>query len=133
MGWLSKIGASIVGGTAGTLVDKVSSAVDRFVETPDEKRAFNALLSKAQTDINLIEAQHRSLFVAGWRPFIGWVCGFGLAWQFIFQHIIAWAVAISGKAIILPSLPTEGLLPLTLALLGVGGMRMFEKIKGVAK
>ncbi len=133
MGIFATIGAKLLGDAAIPLVDKVADVVDRFIETPDEKRKFNEILSTAQTEINALEAQHRSIFVAGWRPFIGWVCGFGLAWQFILQHIVSWGVAVSGRAILLPDIPTEGLLPLTMALLGIGGLRTLEKFNGISK
>ena len=133
MGLFSFLGSKIVGGSVGPLADKVADVVDRFIETPDEKRKFKEVINAAQTDINALEAQHRSIFVAGWRPFIGWVCGFALSWQFIFQHLFAWGVAVSGKAIVLPVIPAEGLLPLTMALLGIGGLRTLEKFGDVTK
>jgi len=60
-----------------------------------------------------------------------WICAFGLGWQFVFQPVMVWLFAVSGSAIVLPVLATEGLMPLTLSLLGLGSMRSFEKHKGV--
>lgn len=81
MSWFSNlIGGGIVGAAEG-----VAGIVDRFVETDDEKRAAEIIKAKmmmqpslVQTELNKIEATHRSVFVAGWRPFIGWVCGLAL-------------------------------------------------------
>ena len=62
-----------------------------------------------------------------------WVCCFGLAWQFVLQPIAVWVINITDYNLALPLIPTEGLLPLTLALLGLGGMRTAEKWKGKAR
>ena len=72
--------------------------------------------SKAQTDTNMEEARHPSIFVAGWRPFIGWVCGFGLAWQFLGHPLFVWIVTIAKLDIQPPVLETEGLIGLIMAL-----------------
>ncbi|MHA2023860.1 MAG: 3TM-type holin [Candidatus Thorarchaeota archaeon] len=90
--------------------------------------------SKGQIEINKAEAQHASVFVAGWRPFIGWVCGLGLAWAFIGQPVTYWAVnTFMAEPIVLPNINTDGLYQLVLAMLGMGGLRTFEKIKGVSR
>jgi hypothetical protein len=62
-----------------------------------------------------------------------WICAFGLGWQFVFQPICLWALAIWANDIVLPMIPTEGLMTLTLSLLGLGGMRSFEKTKGIQR
>ena len=86
--------------------------------------------AKAQAEVNLAEAQSPSIFVSGWRPFIGWVCGLGFAYSFIFQPLISnILVAIGHQA--LPSLDTGQLMTLALGMLGLGGMRTAEKYKGV--
>jgi hypothetical protein len=85
----------------------------------------------AQIDLNKTEAAHGSIFVAGWRPFIGWVGGAGLAWAFIVQPVATWALAIWAPGTSVPSIVTDNLFELVLAMLGLGGMRTFEKIRGV--
>jgi hypothetical protein len=85
----------------------------------------------AQTDINKVEAQHSSVFVAGARPFIMWVCGFGLAWEFVLAPIVSWTAALSGYAGSLPEIAGDRLFELVLAMLGMAGWRTFDKIKGV--
>lgn len=87
----------------------------------------------AQTKINEIEAASPSLFVAGWRPFIGWICGLGIFYQFVGHPLFIWIIAIAHSQIIPPILDTEGLMGLVLAMLGVGTLRSYEKIKGVAR
>ena len=96
-----------------------------------EQRALEIeyALTKAQTDINLEEAKHSSIFVAGWRPFVGWVCGFSLGWQFIGSPIFEWIIKIADKNVSAPEMDTESLVTVLFALLGLGGMRTFEKYK----
>jgi hypothetical protein len=85
-----------------------------------------------QVEINKIEAASTSIFVAGWRPFIGWICAAGLAWQYVGLPIAA-AVAVNiDPAIVLPSINGDYLMELVFAMLGFGGLRTFEKIKGTA-
>ena len=90
-------------------------------------------LQKAQADINLEQAKHPSIFVSGSRPAILWICALGLAWQFFLAPLMNWAVVISGSTIQPPVINTEGLMTLTLSLLGLGGLRTAEKWKGVAR
>lgn len=88
--------------------------------------------TSAQSDINKVEAANSSTFVAGWRPMIGWVCAVALGSQYILRPVIQWAFTVSGHA--LPSLPgiDDNLWQLMFGMLGMGGLRTFEKLKGVA-
>lgn len=117
---------------------------DRVI--PDKAGAEKAkleLLQQAQTQeftaameqirVNLAEAQHASIFVAGWRPFIGWVCGAGLAWHFIGHDVLAWFVAWRKVDMVLPKIQAENLMELTLAMLGMAGLRSWEKWKNVSR
>jgi len=90
-------------------------------------------LQKAQADINLEQAKHPSLFVSGSRPAILWICALSLFYQFFLAPMLNWIVVVSGTSIQPPVLNTEGLMTLTLSLLGLGSMRSFEKFKGVAR
>ena len=90
-------------------------------------------LSKQQNEINLAQAKHASVFVAGARPAIMWVACLGLLWSFFLAPMLNWILVISGSTIQPPVLNTEGLMTLTLSLLGLGGMRTAEKWKGVAR
>ena len=82
-----------------------------------------------QTKINEIEAQHRTLFVAGWRPFIGWVCGLAFAYHFILFPIIRTIY----PDVQFPELDTEPLFTVLLGMLGLGGLRTYEKLKDKSK
>lgn len=88
---------------------------------------------QGQVEINKIEAANANVFVAGWRPFIGWVCGVALGYTYIIAPFWAWVLVVWYPGTILPSLPTDNLFELVLALLGLGGLRTFEKIKGVGR
>tara|TARA_Y100000592_G_scaffold99815_1_gene177326 strand:+ start:3126 stop:3500 length:375 start_codon:yes stop_codon:yes gene_type:complete len=82
-------------------------------------------LIELQAEINKIEAQHRTIFVAGWRPFIGWVCGFALAYNFVLRDLLVWYF---GETTAPPALQMEHLITVLVGMLGLGGMRTFEKL-----
>ncbi len=87
-----------------------------------------------QVELNKIEAGHRSVFVAGWRPFCGWVCAGALLYSFVLRDILAWVMVNTGsEASMPPELAMEHLLVVLLGMLGLGGTRTFEKLRGKAK
>ena len=127
-------------GIAESIIGVAGKVLDKFVEDKDLKTKLNAELKSqiisldlAQAQTNLEQAKHSSIFVAGARPAIMWICAFGLGWQFVFQPVAVWAIAVGGIDVVLPIIETEGLMSLTLALLGLGGMRSFEKSKGIQR
>ena len=83
-------------------------------------------LIELQSEINKVEAQHRTIFVAGWRPFIGWVCGVALAYNFVLRDMLIWFI---GPEQVPPALQMEHLMTVLIGMLGLGGMRTFEKFK----
>jgi len=123
---------SSVGQFAKDIRQAITGEISPEKKAEIEQRALEIeyLLTKAQTDINLEEAKNPNLFVSGWRPFVGWICGFSLAWQFIGNPIFEWAVKLAGKNITAPALDTGSLITVLFTLLGLGGMRSYEKIKG---
>jgi hypothetical protein len=131
-------------GLLGSLLPVATSIIDKVV--PDKNAAKKAKLDMekelttafnkanlAQIETNKIQASHPSIFVSGARPAIMWICAFGLGWQFVFQPVAVWVLALTASDVVLPIIETEGLMSLTLALLGLGGMRSFEKSKGVQR
>lgn len=131
-------------GLLGSLLPVATSIIDKVV--PDKNAAKKAKLDMekelttafnkanlAQIETNKIQAAHPSIFVSGARPAIMWICAFGLGWQFVFQPVAVWVLALTASDVVLPIIETEGLMSLTLALLGLGGMRSFEKSKGVQR
>ncbi len=132
----------LIGGGLVTAAEGVANIIDRFVETDEEKQAAEIIKARlmmkpslAQIELNKVEAGHRSIFVAGWRPFIGWVCGFALLWHFILFDLLSWVtVNFFPHVSELPELTgTETLVTVLLSLLGLGAMRTVEKFGGKAK
>ncbi len=94
-----------------------------------EQRDFQLILE--QINVNKAEAQNPNLFVSGWRPGAGWTCVAALAYTFVLQPLLSWASLTHGWQAP-PSINSDDLLYLLGALLGIGGFRSYEKIKGVA-
>ena len=127
------------------LIGPVAGLLDKFIEDKDQKAKLaheistmaerHALeLAKGQLEINKVEAQHRSMFVAGWRPFLGWGLSFAMIWHFVLVPLITFICAFAGADI--PDLPffdMESLMTVLLGMLGLGGLRSFEKAKGLTK
>ncbi|MCK5604098.1 hypothetical protein KAR91_19580 [Candidatus Pacearchaeota archaeon] len=148
MGLLSGLfGGGIKDGAEGaaTLLDGIGGFAQdmRSVFTgdlsPEKKAEFeNKLLTlqaeanKAQIQLNAVEATHTSIFVAGWRPFIGWVCGVSLAYSYVLHPILAWVVVVYGLDVKPPELDTSSLITIVMSLLGLGGLRTYEKTKKVS-
>jgi len=91
-------------------------------------------LVQGQLAINAKEAEHGSVFVAGWRPFIGWTCGVALAWSFVLSPFVSWGAFMFGADLKgMPVLDVGPLMTLVLGMLGLGGLRTYEKRLGVAR
>ena len=88
----------------------------------------------AQIDVNKTEAASNSLFKGGWRPFIGWVCGTAFAYHFVLQPVLIFIMTYAGHEVpYLPEFDMASLMTVLGGLLGLGGLRTFEKYKGVTK
>jgi roadblock/LC7 domain-containing protein len=121
----------------GTLIDRLipdRAAAERAKAEMEQQlvTAANAA-AMAQVEVNKVEAAHSNVFVAGWRPSIGWVCAAGLAWAFVLAPIASWALVVLGIRAELPAIQFDHLFELVLAMLGIGGLRTFEKLRGVAR
>lgn len=90
-------------------------------------------LAQGQIGVNAVEAANPSIFVSGWRPFIGWVCGSGLAYQFILAPLLTWGGQLLNSTAVAPSLDMSTLITLLAGMLGLGGMRTMERLNGVAR
>jgi hypothetical protein len=108
---------------AGNLAWEIREAIKGKELDPNQ-------LLEIQTRINEIEAQHRTVFVAGWRPFIGWVCGVALAYNFVIRDLFIWAIK---PETVPPALQMEHLMTVLLGMLGLGGLRTYEKLKDKVK
>ena len=132
-------------GLISAILPAVTDIVGRFLPEDKEKRAVAereieaqltvhlAKIDLAQLGINKIEAAHRSIFVAGWRPFIGWTCGAALCYTYVLQPIIIFIMIQTGQLVPLPEMDLAAMMPVLMGMLGLGGLRTFEKFKGVSK
>jgi hypothetical protein len=124
----------------GGTIKEVAGLIDD-VFTSDEEKAnakiaiekIQARLKEKQLEINKAEASHRSLFVAGWRPCLGWISALSIGYVYLFQPFIVMILKITGSDVVLPNLDLSQLMPLVLGMLGLGGLRTFEKTKGITK
>ena len=127
-----------------SLLPVVGDVLDRFFPNKEEKeraaREIEAKLAEhlakidlAQLEVNKQEAAHRNLFVAGWRPFVGWTCGLALFYTYVAQPIAMFVMAQTGDLVQLPHLDLSTMMPVLLGMLGLGGLRTYEKFKGVTK
>jgi hypothetical protein len=126
------------------LIGPVSGLLDKFIEDKDKKNAIAFELStmaerhaqelaKAQIAVNQKEAAHKSLFVAGWRPAVGWVCVLGMASNFMVIPLANFALALAKSTIVVPILDLTQMMPVLMGMLGLGAMRTVEKAKGVQR
>ena len=127
-----------------TLIGPVSGLLDKFIPDAGEKMAIAHELStmaerhaqelaKGQLEVNKVEAASKSLFVAGWRPFIGWVCGLGFLSNFILIPMANFGLALAKIAVVVPMIDTAQMMPVLLGMLGLGGMRTVEKLNKVSR
>jgi len=124
----------LFGGGISKAATGIADAVDRFVETPEEKEAAAILRTKIlqrpdkwQAEINRTEALHRSIFVAGWRPAIGWICAMALAWGWIVGPTLEFFIPDRT----MPVIEVGQAISLVMALLGLAATRTYEKQKGL--
>jgi hypothetical protein len=127
-----------------SLVDPVAGLLDKFIEDKDQKaRLAHEIATLAdkqaqeqvmgQIEVNKAEAQHPSMFVAGWRPAVGWVCALAMLFNFLLIPFINLGLDISGYDIQLDLIDMQTMMPVLLGMLGLGGMRTAEKINKVER
>lgn len=118
-----------LGKEAPDVVNKVVSALSG----PTVEHSIQKEIATQQLEVNRAEAGHRSIFVAGWRPAIGWVGVVGLSYAYILYPLISFVLLANGYTGDLPPRLDDGLMELTLGMLGLGGLRTWEKHKGITK
>lgn len=130
----------------GDLIDGVTGIIDKVIPDADKKNEIKLELEKlgdqadqrlhdelmGQIEVNKVEASQRSIFIAGWRPFIGWVGGCALAWSFILSPIFEWLSRLFGWHGDMPMIDASQLSTIVLAMLGVGAMRSYDKKQGTS-
>lgn len=135
-----------LGGIFKELISPITGIVEELVVDKDKRNEIKLKIEEladkaderyhqeliAQTEVNKIEAAHASIFVAGWRPFIGWTGGVGLAYSFVLAPFIEFIARANGYTQEMPMPDAAHLLTLVTAMLGVGAMRSYDKTKGTA-
>lgn len=125
----------------GPIIDIVGKVIDRVIPDPTAaQKAKDALTSTAlqadissmmaQIDVNKAEAQNSSIFVAGWRPAIGWICAGALGYQYLFSPILWWAATSFEWHVTAPPKLDDVLWQLLFGMLGMGALRSYDKVKG---
>jgi len=133
----------LIAGLVGKVLDRVfpdpgqkaqiALELEKMRQAGEFKEIDTALqMAQMQTDVNRVEAASPDRFVAGWRPFIGWTCGAALAWHYVLSGFLVWLLALSGQEAVMPTVDLGDLIVILLGMLGLGGLRTTEKIKGVA-
>ena len=126
------------------LILPISKLLDKVVPDADERyRLANEIstlatrqaheIAKAQIEVNKEEAQSHSMFVAGWRPATGWICAIGLATNYLFVPVCNFVLTVTESPITVPPLDLTEMMPVLLGMLGLGGLRTYEKTKQVAR
>ena len=127
-----------------SLIGPATSLLDKFIEDKDQKMALAHEIStmaerhaqelaKGQLEVNKVEAASKSMFVAGWRPFIGWVCGIGFLANFILIPMANFGLALAEVSITIPMIDTTQMMPVLMGMLGLGAMRTVEKVQKVSR
>ena len=124
----------------GQVIEVADKVLGKFIPDKNLKMKLQKEMTMAFHDANLAqielnkqEAAHKNIFVAGWRPFVGWICGIALAYHFILSPIIETVLIASGITINLPSFEFSQLSSILMGMLGLGGLRTYEKMKGVSR
>lgn len=126
------------------LIGPVMGLLDKIIPDPTEKaRLAHEIatlaerqaheIAKSQIEVNRTEAASSSMFVAGWRPAVGWICAFGLGFNFICVPIGNFVLAVNGSVIAIPALDVSEMMPVLMGMLGLGAFRTFEKTRGVSR
>ena len=122
-------GIGAISDLAGTVINKIWPD-----KTEQEKQQLAAavVVVQGQIDINKAEASNPSVFVSGWRPFIGWVCGAACAWNWIGIPVVKVALGFTAYKLVVSPADISEMMPILMGMLGLGGLRTVEKMNGVA-
>ena len=122
------------------LIGPVSSLLEKAIPDRDLREKLSHELAvladkqmTAQIEVNKVEAAHKSLFVSGWRPAIGWICAMGMAGNFLVIPFANMALELTKTGVTIPMIALSEMMPILFGLLGLGTMRTVEKIKSVSR
>ncbi len=119
--------------TVGTVIDDLHFSGEEKEKLKLQMKEIDAKLKEKQLDINKAEASHRSIFVSGWRPFLGWISGLSIGYVYLFQPMLDMILQMFDIKVDWVVLDLGQLMPLVLGMLGLGSLRSFEKAKGLTK
>ena len=126
------------------LIGPVAGLLDKFIPDADQKMKIAAELStmaerhaqelaKGQLEVNKVEAASKSMFVAGWRPAVGWVCVLGMAMNFIIVPLGNFGLSVANIQVVIPMIDTSQMMPVLMGMLGLGAMSTVEKVQKVSR
>ena len=126
------------------LIGPATQLLDKFIEDKDQKMALAHEIStmaerpaqelaKGQIEVNKMEAASSSMFVAGWRPAVGWICALGFASNFILIPMANFALALATIEVQIPMIDTSQMMPVLMGMLGLGTLRTVEKVRKVSR
>ena len=125
---------------AETITGVAGKVLDKFVQDKDLKAKLDHELNMAfheanlaQTEINKVEAASQNMFVAGWRPFVGWTCGVALLYHFLLLPLLHFILRATGNEVELPEFDFSHLSTILMGMLGLGSLRTYEKLRGVSR
>jgi hypothetical protein len=127
-----------------SLINPIAGLLDKFIEDKDQSNVLAHQiatmaerhaqeLAKGQLEVNKVEAAHKNMFVAGWRPAVGWICAISMLGNFILIPMANFALALSESEITIPLIALSEMMPVLMGMLGLGAMRTVEKAKGVQR
>jgi hypothetical protein len=127
-----------------TVVGKIFPDANKKLDVQEAKDAAKAAIVEmgqkgeldqvlGQLNINLEEAKSQNVFIAGWRPFIGWVCGAAFGWQYVIGPMVSWVATLMGHPVIIPKMDLAEMMPIMGGMLGLGSLRTFEKYTDTSK
>ena len=119
--------------TVGTVIDDLHFSGEEKEKLKLQMKEIDAKLTEKQLDINKAQASHRSIFVSGWRPFLGWISGLSIGYVYLFQPVFDMILQMFDIKVDWVVLDLGQLMPLVLGMLGLGSLRSFEKAKGLTK
>ena len=122
------IGLGAVADLAGTVINKIWP--DKS-EAEKQQLAAAVMLIQGQLEVNKVEASSPSFFTSGWRPSVGWVCSLACAWNWILLPMVKVGLSLAGVSVALSPADLTEMLPILMGMLGLGGLRTFEKLNGV--
>ena len=127
---IGKVAGQAVGEVVKEGLGGIGKILDTTITNYEERGKLDVEFNKLQTKINEIEAQGSSVFVSGWRPFVGWVCGVGVGFNYVLRPLLNYVLAVFYPLVEqMEALDMRQLMPLLMGMLGFGALRTYEKVK----